>query len=49
MYRLQGTDQRLYIYASRGPGNRTVVLGGIKMGKKKLFMRKVWILKTLGP
>ncbi|GAX81232.1 hypothetical protein CEUSTIGMA_g8664.t1 [Chlamydomonas eustigma] len=40
VYRLQGTDQRLYMYASRGPGSTTIVLGGIKMGKKKLFIRK---------
>lgn len=40
IYRLRSTDQRLYLYATRNPGG-TVVMGGLKIGSKKLFVRTV--------
>lgn len=40
MIRLRGTDQRLYLYASPCPGGMKV-LGGLKVGLKKLFIRTV--------
>lgn len=43
IYKLRGTDQRLYLYATRQPGS-TVVLGGLKIGTKKLFLRNVGVL-----
>lgn len=40
MVRLTTTDQRLYLYSVQYNGG-TSVLGGIKMGQKKLFYRTV--------
>lgn len=40
IWRLKSTDQRLYLYAVRRSSG-TSVLGGIKIGKKKLFIRTV--------
>ena len=47
LWRLQGTDQRLYLYATRGQGG-TRVLGGIKTGTKKLFVRRVRVRSGSG-
>lgn len=38
--RLRSTDQRLYIYVRQRPGSM-VLLGGLKVGRKHLFIRKV--------
>lgn len=40
IYKLRSTDQRLYLYMYR-QSNKTVVLGGLKVGTKRLFMRTV--------
>jgi hypothetical protein len=42
VYRLRSTDQRLYLYATRHAGN-TLLLGGLKVGKKRLFVRVVGV------
>ncbi|KAG2434622.1 hypothetical protein HXX76_007517 [Chlamydomonas incerta] len=38
IYRLRSTDQRLYLYMYR-ESRKTVVLGGLKVGSKRLFVR----------
>lgn len=40
IYRLRSTDQRLYLYMYR-ESRKTVVLGGLKVGSKRLFVRTV--------
>ena len=40
MYRLLSTDQQLYLFAGRQEGV-TTVYGGLKVGKKRLFIRTV--------
>lgn len=35
------TDQRLYMICEKCGPNRSRILGGMKVGKKKLMMRKV--------
>ncbi|PNH04963.1 Alpha-tubulin N-acetyltransferase [Tetrabaena socialis] len=38
IYRLRSTDQRLYLYMYR-QSTKTVVLGGLKVGTKRLYVR----------
>ncbi|GIL83039.1 hypothetical protein Vretifemale_11855, partial [Volvox reticuliferus] len=40
IHRLRTTDQRLYLYMYR-QSNKTVVLGGLKIGTKRLYVRTV--------
>lgn len=41
IWRLRSSDQRLYLHTAAAPAGCCVVLGGLKVGKKKLFMHRV--------
>jgi hypothetical protein len=41
IWRLRSSDQRLYLQTADAPAGSCVVLGGLKVGKKKLFLHRV--------
>lgn len=41
IWRLRSTDQLLYLQTAAAPSGSCTVLGGLKVGKKKLFMHRV--------
>jgi hypothetical protein len=48
IWRLRSSDQRLYLQTAAAPAGCCVVLGGLKVGKKKLFLHRVYMLTIAG-
>jgi len=41
IWKLRSSDQRLYLQTAAAPAGCCVVLGGLKVGRKKLFLHRV--------